>query len=172
MNLKSKLWISIIIVIVISIYSGFLYNRGYDNGYNKCNKLFSDYKIDQQLMFDKLEEQYREQEKKYFKETENLVVQVAETKETYTQQLIDLERVYSGRLRESEKRASLYKQMSANSKCSTVNLADYTARLDRTVVEGRKLVKELTELVKLRDSQLRQCGEQIKLLQENNYASN
>ncbi len=148
------------------------YNFSYNRGYEACNKEFTAYKQRQFSIIQKLESTYREQEKKYQKENEALVVRVSEAKESYSKQLLVIERSYADKLRKSEQRASVYKQMSRNSSGSCDTLADYSTRLDRNLTEGIKLVRELRELIKLRDEQLRECGKQFQLIRNINATTN
>lgn len=152
-------------VVTCGVASGYwFYNYAYDKGYAACNREFTSYKAEQLAQIQKLESAYHEQEKKYQKETESLVVRITQAKETYSKQLLVIEHSYADKLLKSEQRASLYKQMSGSSKCSCNSLADYSARLDRNLTEGINLVRELRELIKLRDEQLKQCGKQFQLI--------
>lgn len=154
-----------ILSVVGVVYAGnWIYHYGYDKGYNVCSKEFTAYKQKQQSIVQQLESSYREQEKKHQQETEKLVVRITEAKETYSKQLLVIEHSYADKLLKSEQRASLYKQMSRNTTCSCDNLADYSTRFDRSLTEGIYLVRELRELIKLRDEQLRQCGKQLQLI--------
>ena len=116
--------------------------------------------------YDRMSNDYREQEKKYQSKTQDLVQQITASKENYHTQLLAIERSYANRLQQSESRANLYSQMSRDSDSSREYLAHYTAKLDRTIVEGRQLVTELKAIIELRDEQLRQCGEQLKLMEK------
>ena len=142
------------------------YNYAYTCGFDACNKEFIAYKQEQLITVQKLENEYREQEKKYQSKTQDLVQQITASKENYHTQLLAIERSYANKLQQSESRANLYSQMSRDSDSSREYLAHYTAKLDRTIVEGRQLVTELKAIIELRDEQLRQCGEQLKLMEK------
>lgn len=146
-----------------------LYHLAYTAGYNSCNTEFLAYKQAQTAKVLELETQYNEQEKKYQTETQALVQQISKSTEDFNKQLTNLKQSYADKLQQSEQRANLYKQMSDGSNNSRNNLATHTARLDRIIVEGRQLVAELRATIELRDQQLNQCGEQLKLM-ENAYA--
>lgn len=159
---KSEYLISLVIVGVIALIISVIYQFGYYN----CNKEFTLYKQTQLIKTLELENKYREQEKVYTEKTQSLVQQISESQESFTKQLTAIEQSYSNKLLESERRANLYKQMSSSSNDSSISLADYTARLDRTIVQGRQLVKELRATIELRNQQLKQCGEQLKLMEK------
>lgn len=142
------------------------YSYAYTVGFDACNKKFIAYKQTQLETVQKLENDYREQEKKYQSETQDLVQQISKSKENYHMQLLAVERSYANKLQQSESRANLYSQMSRDSDSTREYLAHYTAKLDRTIVEGRQLVTELKAIIELRDEQLKQCGEQLKLMEK------
>ena len=52
--------------------------------------------------------------------------------------------------------------MSEAGRCTSDDLSAYTAKLDRSLTEGRELVRELRELIKLRDQQLNQLGKELE----------
>lgn len=155
-------YILIFLVLCIAIY--YVYNSGYDSGYNEAKEQWDEYKKEQNLYIASLEEMYEQSQEKYNQEKESLVVQVHKTELKYNSELIDLELDYVNRLRESEARADYYQRMSESSTGVSTSLANYTAQFDKTITEGQHLVRELTETIKLRDDQLRQCGKQIELI--------
>lgn len=150
------------IILLLVIYKFYLFS--YNIGFETCNKDFMEYKHSQLLLVQNLENKYREQEKTYQAKTQDLVQQIEKSKETYNRKLLDFERSYTYRLQQSERRASIYSNMSTGPNNSKLSLVNHTAKLDRTIVEGRQLVAELKAIIELRDSQLRQCGEQLKLI--------
>ena len=141
-----------------------VYNYVYEKGYNACNQQFDAYKQAQEAVIHNLETTYYEQEKKYQKQTEKLVVQISEAKESYNKKLLVIEHDYARKLHESEQRASVYKQMSRDTNNSCNSLADHSAKLDRSLTEGREVVRQLRAIIELRDSQLRDCGKQFQLI--------
>lgn len=74
----------------------------------------------------------------------------------------DLRDEYSSRVRDLEKRASRYRSMSEAGAAQCGNLADITARFDRSLEEGRQLVVEFRSRLELREEQLRIIGNQLK----------
>lgn len=68
---------------------------------------------------------------------------------------------HAKRLQQSETRAGIYRELSEGSASERVRLASYAAELDRSIEEGRAVVRELQETIGLRDNQLRELGKQI-----------
>lgn len=69
---------------------------------------------------------------------------------------------YTTRLRLSESRASTYKRMSESGTSERTDLANHAAELDRSLEEGRSLVRELRETLGQRDKELTALTERIK----------
>lgn len=170
--IKSKYFIALLVVLVLSVIGYKVYWHIYNIGYQACNEQFLEYKNAQAVKTLELQNEYDRQKEKYQAQTEDLVAQIGKNQESYNKKLIAIESDYSGKLLQSESRASLYKQLSRTSKCSNNDLADYSARLDKTVTEGRQLVAQLRELIELRDSQLRELGKQLQLMTGKNNAGN
>lgn len=155
----------------LSISGYFIYQRIYSIGYNDCKAEYDQILSEQETKSQQLEDEYRERERKYQQQAEELTLRASKEKETYLSQLSAVERAYSDRLRQSENRARVYEQMSRGSTCSVGSLAAHAARLDRKLTEGRRLVTDLRNLIELRDSQLRTLGEELKLLGQNDADS-
>ncbi len=66
------------------------------------------------------------------------------------------------RLRISEQRAKVFESMSKASAFEQASLASHAAQLDRSLEEGRQLVGEFGQTLKLRDGQIRLLGAQIQ----------
>lgn len=93
-----------------------------------------------------------------YKTTQDLVDLRTEHENTLNNLLTE----HSGRLRNLEKRADHYRRLSETDTTECRDLGDITTRLDRSLEEGRFLVVELRDKLKLRESQLRVIGNQLK----------
>ena len=105
----------------------------------------------------KVEELHKKALQEYIDKNNNLQREIVDVKKDYE---------YSVRLSESEQRAKVYKRMSEQGKCQSSDLSDYTTRLDRSLTEGRQVVRLLRETLELHDNQLRQIGEQLKQMEK------
>lgn len=81
---------------------------------------------------------------------QDLVLKLQTQRKEYEKKLADTQFDYSDRLRESEKRSDLYRQQQAASPSDCRALSEHASRLDRSLTEGRELVKRVT-------GNLRQC---------------
>ena len=135
--------------IILMQYS--LITGSYNAGYDACQS-----KYREELLKQQVENQQKEQA---FNETiNNLTVNLTETRIRYENTVNKLKFTYANELLKSEQRAELYKRYSEADKAKQRALAEHTARLDRSLTEGRELVKQLTETIRTRDAQLRALG--------------
>lgn len=114
----------------------------------------------------KVEEIHKQALQEYIDKNNNLQREIVDVKKDYEAKLHNINDEYSVRLSESEQRAKVYKRMSEQGKCQSPDLSDYTTKLDRSLTEGRQVVKLLRETIELRDNQLRQIGEQLKQMEK------
>ena len=94
--------------------------------------------------------------------TEKVNNDLAEAKATHAVALANIKHDYADRLRTSEQRAAIYKREAESGSSQCRDLASHTAELDRSLEEGRSLVRELRETLRLRDDSLTAVG--VKLL--------
>ena len=135
--------------IILMQYS--LITGSYNAGYDACQS-----KYREELLKQQVENQQKEQA---FNETiNNLTVNLTETRIRYENTVNKLKSTHANELLKSEQRAELYKRYSEADKAKQRALAEHTARLDRSLTEGRELVKQLTETIRIRDAQLRALG--------------
>lgn len=135
--------------IILMQYS--LITGSYNAGYDACQS-----KYREELLKQQAENQQKEQA---FNETiNNLTVNLTETRIRYENTVNKLKSAHANELLKSEQRAELYKRYSEADKAKQRALAEHTARLDRSLTEGRELVKQLTEVIRIRDAQLRALG--------------
>ena len=114
----------------------------------------------------KVEEIHKQALQEYINKNNNLQREIVDVKKDYEAKLRNINDEYSVRLSESEQRAKVYKRMSEQGKCQSTDLSDYATKLDRSLTEGRQVVKLLRETIELRDNQLRQIGEQLKQMEK------
>ena len=80
-------------------------------------------------------------------------------KEKHEKSLVALQLEYTSRLRTSETRGSVYKRQAEGGTLERDRLVEFTTELDRTLEEGRGLVRELGQT-------LGQCEQQRQLFSE------
>lgn len=132
-----------------------LYSNAYNAGYEACRASYQEKLLEQQIMQQKKERAFNER-------VEALSIKLTETRINYENTVNKLKSDYANELLKSEKRAELYLSYSKSDRAKQRDLAVYTAKLDRSLTEGRELVKQLTETIRTRDAQLRALGVYIQ----------
>lgn len=89
------------------------------------------------------------------KSTESELIKL---KESHAKTIDSINRNYADRLRAADARSNRYKQMSRGTEAERNYLAKHATELDRTIEEGRHLVRELRETLGLREDELRRLG--------------
>ena len=87
--------------------------------------------------------------------------ELASKEKEHAKALADLRADYSGRLLQSATRQGIYQRQAEGSATERNHLASYAAQLDRSLEEGRSLVRELRQTVGQRDYTIRLLSEQI-----------
>lgn len=132
-----------------------LYNWAYDSGYGDCKAEYL------QEIFT-LNQKNQEKEKLLNEKITNATIELTESRVKYENTINQLKSDYANELFKSEQRAEVYKRYSETDRAKQRDLAEYTAKLDRSLTEGRELVKQLTETIRTRDAQLRALGVYIQ----------
>ena len=132
-----------------------LYCNAYNAGYEACRVSYQEKLLEQQVMQQKKERVFNER-------IEALSIELTETRINHENTVNKLKSDYTNELLQSQKRAELYLSYSKSDRAKQRDLAIYTAKLDRSLTEGRELVKQLTETIRTRDAQLRALGVYIQ----------
>lgn len=94
--------------------------------------------------------------------TEELTHDLAEAQKNHDVAIANAQSDFDKRLLKSQARADYYKRMSEGGSLECRNLASHAAELDRSLEEGRLLVRELRETLGLRDKQLIALGDKLQ----------
>lgn len=101
--------------------------------------------------FDLLQLQHRAKE-------EELTHELALSNARLENELSRIGSEYAGRLQQSDKRADVYQRQARGSALEQERLARHAAELDRSLEEGRGLVRELGETLRQREVTIRALG--------------
>lgn len=149
-----------IIIGFVSLISGYYF------GYNICSLEFEKQIQESNLIIQDLQKANYKKELDYSYQIDELINEIQIYKNKYTNSLSAINKQSSDRLHESENRAQYYRKQAESCSSQSRDFAEYTAKLDKQLTEGINLVKELTELIRLRDEQLKQVGKQLKMDRE------
>ena len=152
---KVKVLGSIVGIAVIGYLQYSLISGSYDAGYIACKEKNQKYILE-------LQSQIKEKEKVFNERVEALSIELTETRLRHENTIDTIKRTYANELRKSEQRASVYQRYATADEAKQRTFIKHTTELDRSLTEGRELVRELTETIKLRDAQLRALGKYIE----------
>lgn len=130
-------------------------NNAYNSGFETCRAQYQE-----RLLIQKIEQENKE--RALNEELGALSNELVETRLQYENTITNLKSEYDSELLKSRQRAELYQRYSQSDKAKQRDLTNYTAQLDRSLTEGRELVRQLTETLRTRDTQLRALGVYIE----------
>ena len=110
----------------------------------------------------KLKDKVADLEQKNQTATTKVADELAQNQQKHAAALADLAADYTQRLLLSEGRAGVYRRQAQGSTAERDYLASHAAELDRSLEEGRSLVRELRQTVEQRDSTIRSLSKQIQ----------
>lgn len=155
--MKIYFWVALVLVCISATFY-----VGYSAGSAEVKQQWVAEQKANTVKVNELKVNYEEQLSEYRQKTDSLSKEIYDTRTQYDNRIATIKSDYTNRLLSSEQRASVYKRMSEAGKCTSDDLSAYTAKLDRSLTEGRELVRELRELIKLRDQQLIQLGKELE----------
>ena len=135
---KSGLLVYFVIILGIFVIG---YVAGKDNATAKFNKELKGYN-DALAEIRKTNAEALKKHNEYQQQNE---IGLLELKAKYENNIYNLRAEYSDRLRKSEERGDMYRERVSSASLECRTLAEHTSRLDRTLTEGRELVRELRE---------------------------
>ena len=97
---------------------------------------------------DRLRESIRKKNTEHQIAQEEHMIELQKLRGNYENTINSLTSEYDGRLLDSEKRSNVYRERFTSTSTECEILAEHTSRLDRTLTEGRELVKRLREHIK------------------------
>lgn len=159
-----------IILLFYFLYSS-IYNLGYNAGVDKITLEREQERIEYITNINNIKKEYNIKEKYYINEQTKIIEAYNTAVTKYEKDIASITSTYDSKLHESNKRISFYKRQ-AERRDSAKQLAEYTSRLDRVVVEGIPLVKELSAGIRFRDEQITQLINQNESLKQLTDMSN
>lgn len=149
-------------LLVLFLLGSCIYQDGKSNGEAIVQKEFDKYVADKKAEIDLLVTEYGTKEKNHRLVNEGINHDLAEAKQTHAVAIANLRSDLTARLRSSETRAGVYKRQAESGPIECSRLAEHATQLDGTIEQGRSLVRELGETIKLRDKQIIDLAKQIK----------
>lgn len=160
--LLKKYWLHLVVLAGILFVGYGLYSAGHKNGANKVQVKWDAERIGHQDAVAVLKTQIKQLEDLNRTENKRIDDVINKANKDYAVALAAMQSDYAGRLRLSESRVSSYKRLSEGGTAERQYLANHAAELDRTLEQGRSLVRELRETVGQRDKEIIALSERIK----------
>lgn len=148
-------------LLFLIIGSSALFHWGKVTGSAEVTKEWNQEKKQTEEYIHTLALQYVELKRVHAVESQNLRNEIVQSRNKYEADLIDIRNQYSDRLLSSEQRANLYKRQAESGTIEHRGLADYAAELDRSLEEGRHLVRELRTALGQREREIGILSTQI-----------
>lgn len=150
--------------VTFSLYATFKIGR--DHGQQEVKLEFLAKEKALQNAVEKLQKDITKAEEFYKNVVRDLEGQIIDGKLKYEKSLLDINSKYTIRLQQSEIRSETYKRMSQAGTAESYALADHAAKLDRSLEEGRRLVREFRTTLGQRDAELTLVGIQLRKLHD------
>ncbi|ANJ65309.1 putative Rz/Rzl spanin protein [Erwinia phage vB_EamP_Rexella] len=148
----------VVIGLIVALLLGFLYwiwSAGNSHGRNAVQTDWDRQQKLYALAIQATKDNYAVAEASNRATTQRLTDELAAQNVSHQSELDAAKYDLSGRLQQSEARAAIYKRQASSGSAQCSALASHAAELDRSLEQGRSLVRELRETLRFRDEQLR-----------------
>ena len=139
-----------------------IYSTGKQAGMDQVTKDWNQEKLDYQNEILRLKTVYAGLEKDFEDRANKTNRDLRNAKVSYEKSLANHASEHAARLRDHQERAELYKRKAEGSEAERGSLASHAAELDRSLEEGRRVVKDLRTTVEQRDTEIRLLGTHLK----------
>lgn len=158
-KINIQLWSVILLAFILGLGAGAFFGNKY--GRAIINNDWSEEKVTQANAATNQSETNRGAEQQHTAASNEVSSNAQVSQEKYKQDIADVQLTADSRVRESEARADKYRAMSQASKAEQERLANYAARLDGSLTEGRQLAQELRATLAERDRTIQILKQQI-----------
>lgn len=148
-------------IITVGLFIWLVFSIGSDVGASKVQKQWDKQKAADAAMVEKAKTQNAADEAAHREQDRRISDELVAAKEKAAAGNSANELALAGRLRDSDKRAALYRSQAEAGAVERANLAGHAAELDRLLSESLGLLEEGRVLVELRDGQIRALASQI-----------
>lgn len=139
-----------------------LVHVGYQDGVADTKAQWQAETIKRNAAVDKLKGEYAQKEREHTAKIQELTNDLAQAEQDHQANLNQFKLDYDRRLQLSTGRANVYQRQAAGSAVERDRLAKHAAELDRSLEQGRGLVRELRETLGQRDATIRELAKLIQ----------
>ena len=162
MRLFLKVWPYLLAGVLLFLLYSWIYHYGSKHGASEVQAEWNQQKEADAKVIEDLKTKYASMEATHREENTRITHELAEAKQSHAVALAKQRAEYDRRLQLSANLAAIYQRQAEGGEVECRGLASHAARLDQALEEGRHLVRELGETIRLRDQQLISLGQQIK----------
>ena len=157
--------IAAVVVLFLALLSGLygIYALGKQAGISETTVVWAAEKEAQRLVAEQLQAEYTALEDTNRKLTQENIDELQKAQGRYDALIAQYKSEYAARLLSSEERAGVYKRQAQGGAIERDHLASYAAELDRSLEQGRGLVRELRETLRQREVAIKSLATQIRL---------
>ena len=146
---------------LLSYLGSKLYNQVYESGANSIQVKWDKEKKNQADAIIEMKQKMLVKEREHQKQSEKINHDLSKANQVHAVAMATLRSDYDKRLQLASKRYGIYQAAGVSSSAECRSLSSHAIELDRTLEQGRFLVRELRETLGLRDRQVSALGEQI-----------
>lgn len=150
-----------LLYVILAGLTYYAYTHVYKEGAKSVQIEWDSEKAKQAILISELKAKYAQLESKHIKETERIKYELNQANKDHEIALSGIRADFASRLQAASKRASNYQRLAQAGTTECGSLASYTTELDRSLEQGRSLVREFRETLRFRDSQLVLVGSQL-----------
>lgn len=162
MNLLTKVGLYGVLPAAVLFGAGLcIYTKGQAHGEAVVQKKWDADKRARDAATQKLKDEYAQKEQDHAHDSQKAADALDTATKQYAGDVFTLRADFASRLHDSTTRAGIYQRQAQGGVAECASLASHTAELDRSLEEGRSLVRELRDTLELRDQQLVQVGNQL-----------
>lgn len=151
----------IAVAVAVFFLGSMTYNYVYGRGANSVQVVWDAEKASYAAEVNKLKGDYETLERSHRTRTRELTDELSQARQLHSEALAAAELDYTQRLQRSEQRAAIYQRQAQGGTPQCGDLASHAARLDASLEEGRFVVRELWEVVGLREREIHALSQQI-----------
>lgn len=154
---------SLAVVLLIGGAFSLSYQLGKKAGSDEVRQQWDASLDEYNIKYKRLEDAMRTKEELYSQQSKELSDALQDTEQKHAATLDSVRTDLTSRLQQSESRASAYRSQANGSSIERDRLAKHASELDRTLEQGRSLVRELRETIRFREATIQSLSNQIEL---------
>lgn len=160
--------IALVIILVVVVCARIIHQNGKQIGVSETMLAWQAQEQERNDIIEDYRTEVNDLKVKYEKQTVQHKMEITAIKVAAENDRRTIQRDYADRLLNADKRASVYKRLSQSGESERIRLAEHAAKLDRSVEEGRSLLREQQSALAERDGIIGKLVTQLRALEQLN----